>query len=92
MYPNGDDTHDGMKCETIEVKTNPEAKGRQSHYVVRPFREILAHLFNCLKGEVQRGIETGLWAVLEMKNKGKMEGNEFSLDNIQNSERVRELI
>ena len=30
----------------------------------------------------------GCGAVVEMKNKGKMEGNEFSLDT-QNSERVR---
>ena len=28
-------------------------------------------------------------AVVEMKNKGKIEGNKLSLDNIQNSERVR---
>ena len=28
-------------------------------------------------------------AVVEMKNRGKIEGNKLSLDNIQNSERVR---
>lgn len=60
MYTNGNDTWwNGMWNDRGENKIL-EAKGRQSHYLVRSFREILAHLFSCLK-EVQRGIETGLW-------------------------------
>ena len=79
-------THDGMECEMTEVKTKSWKLKEDRVIIQLDPSEKYQHIFLVVLKKYREVLRLGCGAVVEMKNKGKMEGNKFSLDNIQNSE------